>query len=156
MRKQQNKLIKLSELYPKQNSYSFPLLDICPLLTYTMSMTDINKFIPLTPAVFYILLSLAKGEKHGYEIMKQVKQDTSGKVTMGNGTMYGSLKRMLIDKLIEDAGDKVDPNTTRRKYYKLTGLGRKALNAEMKRYVETATLIEQRKLIPALSINLAI
>jgi DNA-binding PadR family transcriptional regulator len=112
-----------------------------------MSMTDTNKISPLTPAVFSILLSLVSGEKHGYEIMKQVRQDTHGKVKMGNGTMYGSLKRMLSDKLIEDAGDKIDPDNERRKYYKLTDLGRKALNAEMTRYVETVSLLKNRHLI---------
>ena len=125
-------------------------------MTYTMSMTDLNKRLPLTPAVFYILLSLVKGERHGYDIMKQVKSDTNGKVKMGNGTLYGSIKRMLASRLIEDAGDKIDPDNERRKYYKLTDLGRKLLNAEMQRYVETASLIKQRKLVPALSITLSL
>lgn len=111
---------------------------------------------PLTPAVFYILLSLAIGERHGYEIMKQVNHDTQGRVKIGNGTLYGSIKRMLQDKLIEDAGDKFDQDNTRRKYYKLTVLGRKALNAEMKRYVETAEIIRIRNLIPALRIKLSL
>jgi DNA-binding PadR family transcriptional regulator len=110
-------------------------------------MTDIAKFTSLTPAVFYILLSLANGEKHGYEIMKQVKLDTQGKIAMGNGTMYGSLKRMLADDLIMEAGDRIDPGHTRRKYYQLTELGRKVLQAEMNRYVETATIIKERKLL---------
>ena len=79
-------------------------------------MKTVEDVTPLTPAVFYILFSLATGEKHGYEIMKQVKQDTQGKIKMGNGTLYGSMKRMLADGLIEDAGDKVDPDNERRKY----------------------------------------
>jgi DNA-binding PadR family transcriptional regulator len=111
-------------------------------------MTDIDRFTPLTPAVFYILLSLAGGEKHGYEIMKQVKLDTRGTVKMGNGTLYGSLKRMLADQLIEDAGERAGADDERRKYYRLTGLGRAVLNAEMQRYVETAALIKTRDLIP--------
>ena len=108
---------------------------------------------PLTPAVFYILLALATGEKHGYEIMKQVKQDASGKVKMGNGTMYGSLKRMLADGLIAEAGDRIDPqlDDERRRYYQLTERGRHALNAEMQRYVETVSLLRERKLIAGLS-----
>jgi DNA-binding PadR family transcriptional regulator len=85
--------------------------------------------------------------------MKQVKQDTNGKVKMGNGTLYGSIKRMLDDKLIEPAGDKVDPrlDDERRRYYKLTDLGRNALNAEMQRYVEVVSLVQKRKLLPKLS-----
>ena len=110
---------------------------------------------PLTPAVFHILLSLATGEKHGYEIMKQVKQDANGKVKMGNGTLYGSIKRMLHDKLIEPAGDKIDPtlDDERRRYYKLTDFGRNALNAEMQRYVEVVSLVQERNLLPKLSIK---
>lgn len=108
-----------------------------------------DELTPLTPAVFYILLALATGEKHGYEIMKQVRQDAGGKVKMGNGTMYGSLKRMLADDLIAEAGDRIDPwlDDERRRYYQLTERGRRALNAEMRRYVETVSLLRQRNLI---------
>ncbi len=108
---------------------------------------------PLTPAVFYILFSLATGEKHGYEIMKQVKQDTQGKITMGNGTLYGSIKRLLADGLIEDAGEQIDPDKERRKYYRLTAHGRQVLGAEMQRYVETVRLMQARQLIPGLSVQ---
>ena len=112
-------------------------------------MKTLAELIPLTPAVFHILLSLASGDKHGYEIMKQVKQDSGGKVKMGNGTLYGSIKRMLADGLVADAGDKVDPSgdDERRHYYQLTDLGRRALNAEMQRYHELVTLINQRGLL---------
>ena len=105
---------------------------------------------PLTPAVFYILFSLANREKHGYEIMKQVKQDTHGRVNMGPGTLYGSIKRMLADVLIEEAGDRVDPQSgdERRRYYRLTDRGRAALNTELQRYTEVVTTAEKRGLIP--------
>ncbi|HET8840090.1 MAG TPA: PadR family transcriptional regulator [Ktedonobacteraceae bacterium] len=108
---------------------------------------------PLTPAVFYILFSLATGEKHGYEIMKQVRQDTQGKIKMGNGTLYGSIKRMLADGLIEDAGEKIDLDNERRKYYRLTSLGEQALSAEMQRYLQTVLLMQKRQLIPGLTIQ---
>jgi DNA-binding PadR family transcriptional regulator len=112
-------------------------------------MKTLAELTPLTPAVFHILLSLASGDKHGYEIMKQVKQDSSCKVKIGNGTLYGSIKRMLADGLIDDAGDRVDPSgdDERRHYYTLTELGRQALNAEMQRYHELAALIHQRGLL---------
>ena len=102
---------------------------------------------PLTPAVFHILLSLAKGEKHGYEIMKQVRRDSNGKVKMGNGTLYGSLKRMLADNLIEDAGEQEEMDNERRKYYRLTKKGRKFLNAEAQRYLETVKVIQNSNLL---------
>ncbi|MBV9470620.1 MAG: PadR family transcriptional regulator [Abitibacteriaceae bacterium] len=108
---------------------------------------------PLTPAVFYILLALANGEKHGYEIMKQVKQDSKGQVKMGNGTLYGSIKRMLADQLIEAAGDKLDPQLDHktRRYYRLTPLGQRALQAEMQRYQEVVGLIQTRSLLANLA-----
>lgn len=116
-----------------------------------MSVMDIST--PLTPAVFYILLALATGEKHGYEIMKQVRQDTNGSVKMGNGTMYGSLKRLLADNLIADAGDRIDSklDDERRRYYTITERGQHVLNAEMQRYVETVSLLHKRKLIAGVS-----
>jgi len=119
-------------------------------------MKELEELIPLTPAVFYISLALAMGEKHGYEIMKQVKQDAKGKVKMGNGTLYGTLKRMLADQLIEDAGDRADPQADdeRRKYYRLTDLGRRALDAEMQRYVEAVALLQKHQLVPMLSTEL--
>jgi len=108
-----------------------------------------DELTPLTPAVFHILLALAGGDKHGYEIMKQVRHDSQAKVTMGNGTLYGSIKRMLADGLVEDAGDNVDPSgdDERRRYYTLTERGRQALTAEMQRYHELVTLIQQRGLL---------
>jgi DNA-binding PadR family transcriptional regulator len=110
---------------------------------------------PLTPAVFYILLALAGGEKHGYEIMKQVKQDSQSQVRMGTGTLYGSLKRMLADWLIEEAGERPDPglDDERRRYYQLTERGRQALHAELQRYMQVVTLAEQRRLLPGLSLE---
>ena len=89
----------------------------------------------------------------GMASMKQVRQDTQGKIKMGNGTLYGSIKRMLADGLIEDAGEKVDHDDERRRYYQLTELGRKALHAEMQRYLETVLLIQKRQLLPGLSVK---
>src|SRR5262249_40430325 len=102
-----------------------------------------------TPAVFYILLALASGEKHGYEIMKQVKADSEGNVKMGSGTLYGSIKRMLADNLIEEAGDKVNStiDDQRRRYYRLTALGRQALRLEMQRYIQAVSIAQKRNLL---------
>ena len=111
--------------------------------------------IPLTPAVFSILLALSGGEKHGYEIMKQVKHDSQGQVKMGTGTLYGSLKRMLADGLIVEAGERPDPalDDERRRYYRLTKLGRRALNAELRRYAEVVAIAQRRRLLPGLSLE---
>jgi DNA-binding PadR family transcriptional regulator len=111
--------------------------------------------IPLTPAVFYILLALAGGEKHGYQIMKQVRRDSQSQVKMGTGTLYGSLKRMLADGLIEEAGDRPDPalDDERRRYYRLTGWGRRAFTTELHRYAEVVSLAQRRRLLPKLSVE---
>lgn len=118
-------------------------------------MKTSSTFTPLTPAVFYILLSLASGEKHGYEIMKQVKQDSSGQVKMGSGTLYGSIKRMLATQLIEEAGDRIDLqlDDERRRYYRLTDLGRRAFTTELQRYTDVVSLAQRRRLVPDLSLE---
>jgi DNA-binding PadR family transcriptional regulator len=117
--------------------------------------TNKTTLTPLTPAVFYILLALASGEKHGYEIMKQVKHDSLGHVKMGSGTLYGSIKRMLSDRLIEEAGERPDPtlDDERRRYYRLTDLGRRAFLAELQRYHEVVSIASQRRLFPGPSVN---
>jgi DNA-binding PadR family transcriptional regulator len=111
-----------------------------------MSMTDIISNHPLTPAVFHILLALSSGERHGYGIMKQVEADTQGKVNMGNGTLYGSLKRMLDAGLVEESDKRVDPemDDERRIYYQITGVGAQTLAAELERYKRIVTLAQQR------------
>ena len=85
---------------------------------------------PLTPAVFHILLALADGEKHGYAIMKQVEADGGGFLRMGPGTLYGSLQRMSVAGLVEEIQESEEE---RRRFYRLTGSGQKALNAELAR-----------------------
>src|SRR5215813_916894 len=89
---------------------------------------------PLTPAVLHILLALSTGERHGYGIMKQVEADSQGKVKMGPGTLYGSVRRMMEAGLIRESGKRVDPklDDERRIYYELTGAGLAALEEELK------------------------
>jgi DNA-binding PadR family transcriptional regulator len=103
---------------------------------------------PLTPAVLHILLALSNQERHGYGIMKQVESDSQGKVKMGPGTLYGSLGRMIDAGLIRESDKKVDPkmDDERRVYYKITGLGQKALAAELQRYREVVAVA--RRLSP--------
>ena len=112
-------------------------------------MTDLPDALPLTSAVFHILLALAKREQHGYEIMKEVRRDSDDRIRMGNGTLYGSLKRMLADGLIEDAGERPEAGDERRKYYRITARGQAALGAEIRRYVAAVDAIRSRDLMPA-------
>lgn len=105
---------------------------------------------PLTPAVFYILLALSGGERHGYGIMKQVEADSQGRVSMGPGTLYGSLKRMLEAGFVSESDKRVDPamDDQRRIYYRLTDIGAQALAAELERYRHIVTIARQRNLFP--------
>jgi DNA-binding PadR family transcriptional regulator len=105
---------------------------------------------PLTPAVFHILLALSTGERHGYGIMKQVESDAQGTVSMGNGTLYGSLTRMLEAGLVKESDKRVDPemDDQRRIYYCLTAEGRKALATELARLHHIVELTREKKVFP--------
>jgi len=107
---------------------------------------------PLTPAVLHVLLALSTGARHGYGIMKQVEADSQGKVNMGPGTLYGSIGRMIDAGLIEESDKKPDPamDDERRVYYQITGLGQKALAAELARYREVVVVAKQKQ-IPSAS-----
>ena len=100
------------------------VLDIYPQRIYYSSMAEkLTAQAPLTPAVLHILLALSQGERHGYGIMKQVEADSQGRVSMGPGTLYGSIKRMLEAGLIRESDKRVDPemDDERRIYYEITG-----------------------------------
>jgi DNA-binding PadR family transcriptional regulator len=107
---------------------------------------------PLTPAVFHILLALVDGEKHGYSIMKEVETQTGGKIKMGPGTLYGSIKRMLSAGFIEEADERPDPtlDDERRRYYRLSNLGQKALNAESQRLEQAVKVARQKQVLACL------
>ncbi len=105
--------------------------------------------IPLTPAVFHILLALADGAKHGYAIMQEVESATEGTVTMGPGTLYGSIKRMLKADLIQESDERPDPelDDARRRYYELTAYGRRVLTAEAQRLAATVQMARRKKVL---------
>ena len=105
---------------------------------------------PLTPAVLHILLALSTEERHGYGIMKQVERESGGKVKMGPGTLYGSLGRMMTAGLLRESDKRVDPSMDdeRRIYYTLTGLGQKALSAELDRYREVVAVASEKRISP--------
>ena len=72
-------------------------------------MTDSENYLPLTPAVFHILLALSDGEKHGYAIMRLVEETTQGRMVLGPGTLYGAVKRLLRSGLIVESDYRPDP-----------------------------------------------
>ena len=111
-------------------------------------MANNSTNVPLTPAVLHILLALSTKERHGYGIMKQVELDSEGKVNMAPGTLYGSLGRMMEAGLIRESDKNMDPamDDERRVYYRITGLGQKALAAELERYREIVAVAKQKRL----------
>ena len=100
----------------------------------TSTRNEPKPLLPLTPAVFHILLAPFGKERHGYDIMQQVKADSGGTVKMGPGTLYGSLDRMIEAGLVAK-GSTQDP---RRVYYRLTALGQATLRAETERLSHVA------------------
>ena len=98
-------------------------------------LEDLNRFLPLSPAILHILLALAGEDRHGYGIMQEVERLTDGAVRMGPGTLYGTLKRMLASGFVEPADERPDPelDDERRRYYRATRLGLAVLEAEAAR-----------------------
>jgi len=109
--------------------------------------------LPLTPAMFHILLALADQERHGYEIMREVDERTEGKVRIGPGTLYGSIKRMLQSGWIEELDERPDPENDdeRRRYYRLSDFGFKVAVAEAERLERLVKSARIKKLLAARS-----
>ena len=99
-------------------------------------------FLPLSPAMFYVLVALADGQTHGYAILKEVEQLTGGEVRLSTGTLYGIIKRLLADGLVrEQTAD--DP---RRRAYQLTSFGREVAKAEAMRLEQTLAIAKRKTL----------
>ncbi len=99
-----------------------------------MTTPDPNTLLPLTPAVFHILLALAGGERHGYGIMQEVAALTDGTLRLGPGTLYGTLNRLLADQMIvETTDDETRDDNERRRYYQLTIEGERVARLELHR-----------------------
>jgi DNA-binding PadR family transcriptional regulator len=103
---------------------------------------------PLTPAVFHILLALVDGDKHGYAIMKDVENQTAGHLKLGPGTLYGTIKRLLAANLIVETDERADPelDDERRRYYRLTALGRKLAQEENQRLAQAVKVARLKRL----------
>jgi DNA-binding PadR family transcriptional regulator len=105
--------------------------------------------LPLTPPVFHILLALADEERHGYGIMQDVAWQTNGALQLGPGTLYGCLKRMLAAGLVEESDERPDPkmDDERRRYYRMTALGRRVVRAEAERLADAVSAAKSRRLL---------
>src|SRR5262245_53565265 len=91
--------------------------------------------LPLTPAMFHVLVAMADEHRHGYAIIKDVSARTAGRVELGTGTLYGIVKRLLAEGLAEESTRRAPAHSddARRRYYKLTALGRAVVEAETQR-----------------------
>ena len=112
---------------------------------------DVANFLPLSPAVFHVMVSLADGSRHGYAIIKDVAERTDGAERLGAGTLYAIIKRLLADNLITEIeraedGAKADQ---RRRYYRLTALGRHVATAEAERLERAVASARSSRLLPS-------
>jgi len=108
---------------------------------------DPKSFLPLKPHWFHVLLSLADQEQHGYGIMQEVLDRTGGKVRLWPATLYGTLKRLMDEELIEECTARPVPeqDDARRRYYRLTRLGRRVLAAESARLEDLVRVIHSKR-----------
>jgi DNA-binding PadR family transcriptional regulator len=112
---------------------------------------DPREFLPLTPAVLEILLALAEEDLHGYAIMREVERRTDGRTRLGPGTLYRSVGQLLERGWIREADERPDPelDDERRRYYRLTDLGRRAAMAEVERLEGLVRTARRKGLAPA-------
>jgi DNA-binding PadR family transcriptional regulator len=108
---------------------------------------DPSDFLPLKPNWFHVMLSLVDQEQHGYGIMQEVLERTEGKVRLWPATLYGTLKRLIDDDLIEESEERPAPelDDARRRYYRLTKLGRRVLAAESERLEDLVRVIRAKR-----------
>ena len=112
------------------------------------SRRPIDHFLPLTTPLLHTLLALADGDKHGYAIIREIAQRTDGAVRLGAGTLYGLIKRALADGLVVESDERPDPSLDdeRRRYYRLTALGRAVAEAEVSRFHSIVDMARAKKL----------
>ena len=111
-------------------------------------MNDPDSLLPLKTNWFHILLSLSACEQHGYGIMQEVLDRTAGKVRLWPATLYGTLKKLMEQGLIDESGERPAPemDDARRRYYRLTPFGRRVLSAESQRLRELVSLLDGKNL----------
>jgi DNA-binding PadR family transcriptional regulator len=109
---------------------------------------EARALLPLPPAFLHILIALGDGERHGYSIMQDVAERTDGRVRMSPGTLYGSIKRMLADGLIEELTSGAAGADERRRFYRLTKFGRRVAAAEADRLASLLSQARSSGLVP--------
>jgi DNA-binding PadR family transcriptional regulator len=110
----------------------------------------IDHLLPLSLPVFHMLLALTEGERHGYALKRAILQRTGGKLNLGSGALYGSINKMLEHGLIQESDERPDPHLDdeRRRYYRITSMGQRALEAEAIRLRDLVRLAELHLALP--------
>jgi DNA-binding PadR family transcriptional regulator len=108
-----------------------------------------QKLNPLPSAAFQILLALTDEDLHGYGIMRQVAEQTAGRMRLGPGTLYSSIQALLEEKLIEEVDPREDatPSQERRRYYRMTSAGRKLARSEAERLADLLRVARAKKIL---------
>lgn len=116
-------------------------------------LSDVEDFLPLPVPVFHMLLALSEGERHGYALKREIARQTGGRLNLGAGVLYGSINKMLQQGLIIESGERPDPHLDdeRRRYYRITELGRKVARAEAMRMRELVRFANERIGLPKLA-----
>src|SRR5687768_12858568 len=113
------------------------------------AQTKPRDLLPLSPQVFHILLALADQDRHGYGIMQEVEERTEGSVKLGPGTLYGAIKRLRADGLIEEMEEAEAGDAERRRCYHLTALGRQVARLEAERLEELVASARSKRVVPS-------
>jgi DNA-binding PadR family transcriptional regulator len=116
----------------------------------TSRARSVDAFLPLTPPMLHTLVALADGDKHGYAILKEIVRRTEGAVRLSAGTLYALIGRATADGLIVESDERPDPalDDERRRYYRLTPLGRRVAAAEIGRLESIVEMARAKKLVP--------
>jgi DNA-binding PadR family transcriptional regulator len=111
---------------------------------------DASTFLPLPAATFHILLAVADDDRHGYAIIQDVAARTTGELKLSAGTLYRSVQRMMEQGLIVEPRERPEPalDDERRRYYRITPLGRKVAEAEARRLSQLVRMARQRGFAP--------
>src|SRR5438309_11091561 len=111
---------------------------------------SVEHLLPLSLPMFHMLLALAGGERHGYALKREIRRQTDGKLNLGSGALYGSINKMLEQGLIEESDERPDPHLDdeRRRYYRITPLGRRAAQSEAIRLRQLVRLAEDSLGLP--------
>ena len=115
-----------------------------------MTRANPDSLLPLTPAMFQVLIALADGEKHGYAILKEVVRRTDGEVVLSAATLYTIIRRFVQNGVIAESAERPDPalDDERRRYYRLTTFGREVARAEAVRMETALGMARAKRLIP--------